>query len=546
MKLFRFLLKTARYRILAAAVMSVVSGASSTALLAVVNQQANAAESSGMVRALWAFVGLSLLLTATRLVSLYILQTLGQSTAFELRLQMAKRVLRAPLRHLETLGGARILAVLTGDIGTLAATVALLPVAFTNASIVIGCIAYLGWLSPALFYLFIALFVVGIATYQVPFLLGLRRIREARQVQDALFGNLNDLTGGIKELKLYREQRAAYLSSLRGNAERQRRLQVTSSMIFGSSAAWGNLFLFFVVGILLFAQPSIEQIPREILPGAILVIIYLLAPLQFFLNSLPQFGAANIALERIDTIEASFAEHGTHEERDELSGNARFTDLCLRDVCFEYVDETRNHRFSLGPISLSAGRGELIFLVGGNGSGKTTLAKILLGLYHPDEGEVLLNGEVVTRQSSDAYRQSFSAVFADFHLFQTLPAIGGQESDAAARAYLEKLQIENKVSVDDGTLSTLALSQGQRKRLALLTAYLTDRPIYLFDEWAADQDPYFKRIFYDEFLPELKRRGKTVFVISHDDSYYPLADRIIKLEDGKIISDGRVRRDHSG
>ncbi|MFY9571046.1 MAG: ABC transporter ATP-binding protein, partial [Blastocatellia bacterium] len=111
-----------------------------------------------------------------------------------------------------------------------------------------------------------------------------------------------------------------------------------------------------------------------------------------------------------------------------------------------------------------------------------------------------------------------------------------------ARDYLARLELDNKLEINDGVLSTTNLSQGQRKRLALLTAYMEDRAVYVFDEWAADQDPLFKRVFYYHLLPDLKARGKMVLVISHDDQYYHVADRIVKLEYGKIEYD-RVNGD---
>ncbi|HEY9737473.1 MAG TPA: ATP-binding cassette domain-containing protein, partial [Trichocoleus sp.] len=171
------------------------------------------------------------------------------------------------------------------------------------------------------------------------------------------------------------------------------------------------------------------------------------------------------------------------------------------------------------------------------GSGKSTLAKLLVGLYSPEAGKVCLNGSPITDQTREAYRQLFSAVFADFFLFEKLLGIDLADLDGEAQTYLERLQLAHKVRVSQGTLSTLNLSQGQRKRLALLTAYLEDRPIYLFDEWASDQDPYFREIFYHQLLPELKQRGKTVLVISHDDRYFMVADRILKLEYGQVVSD---------
>jgi putative ATP-binding cassette transporter len=196
----------------------------------------------------------------------------------------------------------------------------------------------------------------------------------------------------------------------------------------------------------------------------------------------------------------------------------------------------RDNNFTLGPIDLSFSPGELVFLVGGNGSGKTTLAKLLTGLYAPEAGEIRLDGELVTDANRDLFRQNFAAVFSDFFLFDSLLGLHVPELDAQARNYLERLYLDHKVQIDNGRFSTLDLSQGQRKRLALLTAYLEDRNIYLFDEWAADQDPMFKEVFYYQLLPELKTKGKTVIVISHDDRYYNVADRVIKLENGKLVS----------
>ena len=191
----------------------------------------------------------------------------------------------------------------------------------------------------------------------------------------------------------------------------------------------------------------------------------------------------------------------------------------------------------MGPVDLTFQAGELIFIVGGNGSGKSTLAKLLTGLYIPESGEVSLDGTSIVDTNREWYRQHFSTIFSDFYLFDRLVSPTDSTLDSQAHTFLKTLELEKKVLVTDGQLSTTELSQGQRKRLALLGAYLEDRPIYLFDEWAADQDPVFREIFYTQLLADLQQRGKTVLVISHDDHYFHLADRIIKLDYGRIESD---------
>jgi putative ATP-binding cassette transporter len=188
-------------------------------------------------------------------------------------------------------------------------------------------------------------------------------------------------------------------------------------------------------------------------------------------------------------------------------------------------------------VDLSVQPGELIFIIGGNGSGKSTLAKVLTGLYQPQSGSIWLDQQPITEENQEWYRQHFSAVFSDFYLFDRLLGVSGEADDSKAQTYLEKLNLSHKVRIEQGKFSTVELSQGQRKRLALLSAYMENRPIYLFDEWAADQDPAFKQVFYTQFLPDLKAQGKTVFVISHDDHYFHVSDRILKLNYGQIELD---------
>ncbi len=196
--------------------------------------------------------------------------------------------------------------------------------------------------------------------------------------------------------------------------------------------------------------------------------------------------------------------------------------------------------FRLGPLDLVFEPGQITFVVGGNGSGKSTLAKLITGLYVPQHGTLSLNGELIDHENIEWFRQSSSAIFTDFYLFEEYLGFDRPGLDGEVGRYLEQLQIAHKVTVQDGRLSTIDLSQGQRKRLALLTALLEDRQIYVFDEWAADQEPKFRDVFYQEILTELKQRGKTVIVITHDDRYFHRADQLVKLDFGRVVEATRT------
>lgn len=254
------------------------------------------------------------------------------------------------------------------------------------------------------------------------------------------------------------------------------------------------------------------------------------------LLNIPRANLARVAAERIEEITKDIPTADNSETDDPESPPSDFNKLLLRGVTHRYYHEQSDEFFELGPLDLAFHPGSVTFLVGGNGSGKTTLAKLLVGLYAPESGSVSLDGERIDEHNRDRYRQLFSAIFSDFHLFERLLELERSDLDEAGNRLLQRLHLQHKVKVSDGAFTTQALSQGQRKRLALVAACLEDRPFLVFDEWAADQDPVFKEVFYRELLPELKAQGKAVLVISHDDRYFHLGDRLLKLEDGQLSS----------
>jgi putative ATP-binding cassette transporter len=541
MKLMRFLLQRARGLALVAILAGLIAGIANSVILALINTALSRGRPAAATL-LSAFAGLCLIMLVSRVVSEVLLLRIAQDAVFELRLGLSRRILAAPLRHLEELGAHRLLATLTDDVPVIAGSLSNLPVLCMQLAIVVGILVYLGWLSVPLLLWVLGIMLVGTVTYQLPMKRGLLKLRLEREHWDSLYRGFRALSEGAKELKLHHQRREGFFSKvLKPSAQSVRDYNVSGMSMVIAASSWGHLLFFILIGLLIFALPNLNEISTQTLTGYTITILYMMTPLQVVLGLFPEMGRANIAMNKVEELGLSLAARSVEKP---LGGapvkEASWRQLELSGVTHAYYVERENSSFTLGPIDLSLRPGELRFIVGGNGSGKTTLAKLLTGLYTPEAGEIRFDGVPVTNENRESYRQNFSVVFSDFFLFESLLGLETPKLDAQAGDYLKQLQLDHKVQIKDGALSTTELSQGQRKRLALLTAYLEDRPIYLFDEWAADQDPLFKDIFYLQLLPELKARGKTVLVISHDDRYYYLADHITKLNYGKIEYDKPV------
>ena len=551
MKLFSFLLRcsrSVRYSRLTIAIVifiGIVSGACNVLLLSLINRALHRTDYTVTTLA-WTFAVFCLLLPLSRFASQALLSRFSARVIFDLRMNLCRRVLASPLRLLEGLGPHRILAILTEDIPVIAETLINVPLLCMHVAIVSGCLIYLGWLSFNVLLGVLIFMALGVVTYRLAVKRAVHYFRLAREQWDTIFQHFRALTQGTKELKLHRARREAFFNeTLATTHAALQRNSVAGETIFGAVTSGGHALFFILLGLVLFLVPFLEEdIDARTLTGYTLTILYMITPIEVLLNRIPALGRANVAAQKVEKLGIKLAASTTEES---VSSSAQpsplWESLELSKVTHAYHREGEEHNFTLGPLSLTFQQGEMVFIAGGNGSGKTTFAKLLCGLYPPETGKVRIHGKIVTDDDRDFYRQHFSVVFSDFFLFESLLGLNPTELDARASNYLSRLELERKVRVKDGALSTLDLSQGQRKRLALLTAYLEDRPIYIFDEWAADQDPHFKEIFYFELLPELKAKGKTVFVITHDDRFFHLADRLIKLDYGRVEQDQYLNAD---
>jgi putative pyoverdin transport system ATP-binding/permease protein len=514
---------------------SIITGLSSTALLALITSGLHS-NSANLQSLLWPFIGLCLVLPASRSLSSVLLNRFVTSAGMELRMGLCRRILATPLRFLEELGAHRLLASLTDDIPAITATLASLPMLCMQLTIVLGCMTYLLWLSPKLFLILLAFVTVGVVSYRIPMTKSLKLFRLFRKEWDALFKSLQALIGGIKELKLHHRRSEALLwERIEPISIAHRNYNIRANTIATIASSWGQILFFILIGLLLFGLRRGDSVNLQVLTGYTLTVLFMMGPLEAVLNTIGGWTRAAVAIERVKELGLLLPTPSFKSTGD--SKPLSWEKLELVNLTHTYHREDENAGYTLGPLNLKIRRGEMIFVTGGNGTGKTTFAKLISGLYAPQDGEILLDGQPITDETRDLYSQNFSMVFSDFYLFETLLGLQEAELDTKANDYLVKLKLSNKVKIKDGAFDTLELSQGQRKRLALLTAYLEDRSIYIFDEWAADQDPYFKQVFYFNLLPELKANGKKVLVITHDDRYFHLADRTIKLANGKIEYD---------
>ncbi len=537
MNLIFFLLRTSWQAIAIAMFTGLVSGGCSAGLIALITHTLVQNNPSAGVTAVVAFVVLGCVALTTSMVSRILLVRFSQNTVLGLQMHLSRQILATELKALEDLGLPRLLVILTEDIQSIATAVGVLPVLIINIAGAVGCMFYIAWLSWQVLVFVLLITVVASVSCRWFLVKGRYWLGAAREKQDRLFQHFRSLIEGIKELKLHDiGQKDFFAIDLEQTAHQVAHDNRRGMTLFAVLDSWGKFIYFFAVGLVLFALPSWMGISFQTRFAYVLTFTYLLGPMESLVNKLPFLGQASVALEKLEMLGLGLNHAITAAAATALPAE-RWQRLELKGVTHTYRTDQGEKEFTLGPVDLTIYPGELVFIIGGNGSGKSTLAKILTGLYQPQSGSIWVNDQIIDRENQAWYRQHFSAVFSDFYLFDRLLGFDSNADDAKAQGYLQQLQLSHKVSIEHGQFSTLALSQGQRKRLTLLSAYLENRPIYLFDEWASDQDPQFKDIFYTQFLPDLKAKGKGIFVISHDDHYFHLADRVIKLDYGQVEYD---------
>ncbi|MBN2233611.1 MAG: cyclic peptide export ABC transporter [Opitutales bacterium] len=364
------------------------------------------------------------------------------------------------------------------------------------------------------------------------------QLREASIRENVFFDNLHGVLTGFKEFKLNRKKADDfYEKELADVVSETSQLRTRAGMAMNHSVLIGQSFLFFTVAGLLFILPNIKPDDISIIGMLVPIVLFSAGPIGDVVVAIPDLAKAEASIRNIQDLEA-LIESGSSpvEQKVEEVVDAEVVDfdsLELKQVSFQYPT-TGTRPFTVQPFDFTLRKGEIVFLIGGNGSGKSTVLKLLTALYPPVTGSLFLNGEEIREEGLARFRNLFTTIFTDFFLFRRLLGAKRMERDRILRL-MDEFELKGKTDIVDGCITNTRLSTGQRKRLALIVAMLEDKPVYVFDEWAADQDPVFRKYFYHVILQDLKNRGKAVLAVTHDDHFFGVADRVFQMEYGTLL-----------
>ena len=476
------------------------------------------------------FAGLCLCIFLTRTMSQIIMVRLTMDLTSKLRLKLYQRVLRASLDNLESVGFSKINATMTYDVERVIEGAEVFPNLLVSGVTLCSMLGLLYYLNEHLFILVFGSITFGAVTYLLMAVVGNYYFSIARQKVDDLYGAIHGTIFGIKELKLKKSKRDNYFDKVLSKIEHDVcKASKTGATVQSAAVNYGNILGYFFLGGVAFVFVNHYSVSQLELIGIIMVLIYINEPVAVMLETVPSLKIANISIRKVNEMINDLPHENINETSTEIPD---WQTLSLNEISYTYIGN--EYGFSVGPIDLTFNKGETTFIVGGNGSGKSTLSKLITSHYFAQQGSIYLDDTLIGSHNIASYRNQIAAIYNDYHLFEEILTEMNEEKKTAIQHYLTLLQLDKVVEVNDGKFSSLSLSDGQRKRLALLVAFLDDADIYLFDEWAADQDPIYKKYFYHDILKELKEKNKVVIVISHDDMYYNCADKVIVMEEGRV------------
>jgi len=515
--------------ILMLAILSVVSGFGNALIIFTINIAINSNNNMKIKLLIYFILGIILYVYGQKVLRSKLID-ITNGIVYAKRMEVVRCILNTSYKQFGEIEKGKIEATLNNDTETISKFANVVITGVTSAVTLICCLFYLGFVNKYALLLSVVIILLISSIYYLAGRYANKVGEESRDLQNIFFKFISDLTGGFKELSLNQKRKNEFEEDMDISCDKYKVKRGQAAMAFANMFVIGELLFTLAIGAIAIIFPLIlKSLEMENITSYVFILLYMTGPVHGILNTIPSIIEVRISVKRINSLLASIniSEAAAASEREVKQEKA--VNLRLDNVEYVY-DKNNESNFKVGPISYEFNSGEITFITGGNGSGKSTLAKLITGLYQPSKGDITLNNHKIPLKQLN---EEFSTVFADFYLFDKLYGIDYEHKEAEIKKYLEILQLNKKVEIKDGRFSTTKLSTGQKKRLALLVTYLEDRPIYLFDELAADQDPEFRKFFYNTLLPELRERGKCIIAITHDDHYFDIADKIIKMEMGK-------------
>lgn len=532
------------------AAFGVASGISNAFLIAVINSAAETVANSELN---WRYLVMYLLCLGVFLYTKrYILNRsseIVESIVNRIRHRIADKVRLTELVTLEKYGAATIYARISQDATIISNASTTIINGVQQSIMIVFTLLYIASISLWSFGFVVAGLAVGMF-YYVSHSSAFRSMwQKVSQKETEFFDKLNHILNGFNEININRRKNEDVFNAYVEVNNTAKAYRIATSKRYNTTLIFLEVFIYMLMGVILFALPRLHAEHSEVVIKVVAAVLFTVGPLEGIIYAIPALANASNSARNVMDLEAQL-EEDMKKEREQVDNRSAAAyralpfenRITLKGLRYQYPSRNGyGQAFEVGPVDLSVRKGELVFVTGGNGSGKSTFLKLLTGLYKPDSGRIVLDdeegrgGKVVAPQNYQQYKNLFSIIFSDYHLFDKIYGVEREISPEEVNALLEGLGLsEEKTTYKDGAFTNTRLSSGQKKRLALATVLLEDKPIYIFDEVAADLDPEFRDKFYYEILQELRARNKTVIVVSHDQQYWNASDRLLQFQDGMM------------
>ena len=518
----------------------VIASASRTAMIFLINEIAGQGGPD-----LWSFLALlavSITMLATTHWSKMSGVVLVQRLIRKMRGDLTGRLLHADVTFFQERTHGEMFNATTGHVSNVASTTLRLVDIVQAFLLLVFCLIYMAIQMPSSVLATLAALVFGTIAFFATEGPATRAVQKSHDALVAFHDSVHDLLRGYKELRLRRTRREDLSKKIDGQVELAQSLMITTERHYSYGQIGASASLAALLASIVVVLPLIGEIDSVTMLQILTLALFSFGPIESMVGGLPALARAAISFQIIQELEADLDQNAEHPALATDSDNRpSFKTLEMRGITAHLTrkvgsDSKAKDSFTLGPIDLTLYPGQSVFITGGNGMGKSTMLQLLTGLRHADSGQLILDGEVITRETIGAYRGVFAAVFSEFYMFRHIYGLSAEER-SRLQAHIEELGIVEGVSIEGDEFTNLSLSTGQMRRLALSIALAEKRPILVLDEFAADQDPARRRFFYDELVPRLAAAGHCVVAVTHDEHCFSKADRLIRMEDGKIVSD---------